>query len=97
MNKLQVGFSRVDITPEEYTTLAGYGNDAYRTCNQIVDRLTGTCIAFRDAWGKTLILCPADLLNAVKPTVVDFAKHAMSTATGVPGARPHRAAAASVT
>ena len=84
MDKLQVGFSRVDITPEEYTTLAGYGNDAYRMCNQIVDRLYGTCIAFRDAQGKTLILCTADLLNAIKYTVVDYAKRSISEATGVP-------------
>lgn len=86
MNQLLVGFSRVDITPEEYTTLAGYGNDAYRMCNQIVDRLYGTCIAFRDETGKTLILCTADLLNAVKETVVDGAKKAICEATGVPGA-----------
>ena len=84
MEKLQVGFSRVDITPEEYTTLAGYGNDAYRMCNQIVDRLYGTCIAFRDSQGKTLILCTADLLNAIKYTVVDYAKRSISEATGVP-------------
>lgn len=84
MDKLQVGFSRVDITPQEYTTLAGYGNDDYRLCNQIVDRLYGTCIAFRDTAGKTLILCTVDLLNAVKDTVVDGAKNAISQATGVP-------------
>lgn len=84
MNKLQAGFGRADITPEEYTTLAGYGNDAYRMCNQIVDRLYGTCIAFRDEAGKILILCTADLLNAVKDTVVDGAKKAISEATGVP-------------
>lgn len=84
MDTLQVGFSRVDITPQEYTTLAGYGNDAYRMCNQIVDRLYGTCIAFRDEAGKTLILCTADLLNAVKETVVDGAKKAICEATGVP-------------
>ena len=84
-NILYTGFSRVDITPEEYTTLAGYGNDDYRMCNQIVDRLYGTCVAFRDEQGKTLILCTVDLLNAVKDTVVDGARRAICEATGVPG------------
>lgn len=81
---IQAGFSRVDITPEEYTTLAGYGNDSYRMCNNIIDRLFGTCVAFRDRQGKILILCTADLLNAVKPTVVDGAKQAIHAATSVP-------------
>ena len=42
MYKLQVGFAREDITPEEYITLAGYGNDSYRMCNNILDRVMGT-------------------------------------------------------
>lgn len=83
MAKLNVGFSRVDVTPEEYRTLAGNGNDAYRMCNQILDRITGTCIALRDEAGETLLLCTVDFLNAVKPTVVDGARRAICEATGV--------------
>jgi hypothetical protein len=82
-NILYTGFSRVDITPEEYTTLAGYGNDAYRKCNQILDRVFGTCIALRDGQGETVILCTVDLLNAVKHTVVEGARRAIHQATGV--------------
>lgn len=83
-NTLYTGFSRVDVTPEEYRTLAGNGNDAYRKCNQILDRISGTCIALRDGEGETLLLCTVDFLNAVKPTVVEGARRAIREATGVP-------------
>lgn len=82
-NVLYTGFSRVDVTPEEYRTLAGNGNDAYRKCNQILDRITGTCIAFRDGEGEIFLLCTVDFLNAVKPTVVEGARRAICEATGV--------------
>ena len=82
-NVLYTGFSRVDVTPEEYRTLAGNGNDAYRMCNQILDRILGTCIAIRDGDGETVLLCTVDFLNAVKPTVVDGARRAICEATGV--------------
>jgi hypothetical protein len=84
MYKLQVGFAREDITPEEYITLAGYGNDSYRMCNNILDRVMGTCVALRDERGEIVLLCTTDLLNAVKPTVVDGARRAIREATGVP-------------
>lgn len=81
---LKVGFARRDITPEEYTTLAGFGNDNYRLCNNIMDRVYGTCVALQDQGGNTVFLCTVDLLNAVKPTVVDGARQAIREATGVP-------------
>lgn len=81
---LKTGFSRKDITPEEYTTLAGFGNDNYRMCNNIIDHVYGTCVALQDQAGKTVFLCTVDLLNAVKHTVVDGARQAISAATGVP-------------
>lgn len=80
---LQVGFARVDITPEEYTTLAGYGDDDHRMCDHIIDRLYGTCVAFRDESGEMLLLCTVDLLNAVADTVVAGARNAIHAATGV--------------
>ena len=81
---LYTGFAREDVTPEVYRTLAGNGNDFQRKCNQILDRLTGTCIAMRDAEGTTMLFCTVDFLNAVKPTVVDGARRAIHAATGVP-------------
>jgi len=83
-NYIKAGFARADISPEEYTTLAGFGNDEYRLCNNIIDRVYGTCVAIRDEEGNTLLLCTVDLLNAIKPTVVDGARQAINEATGVP-------------
>lgn len=80
---LYTGFARVDVTPEEYRTLAGNGNDMYRKCDLILDRITGTCIALRDGAGETVLLCTVDFLNAVKPTVVEGARRAIREATGV--------------
>ena len=81
---LYTGFARVDVTPEEYRTLAGNGNDFQRKCNLILDRITGTCIAMRDEEGTVMLFCTVDFLNAVKPTVVDGARRAINEATGVP-------------
>ena len=82
-HELYTGFSRVDVTPEVYRTLAGNGNDFQRKCNLILDRITGTCIAMRDEEGQTVIFCTVDFLNAVKPTVVEGARRAIHEATGV--------------
>lgn len=84
MAGFKVGFGRMDITPEEYTTLAGFGNDMRRRCTIFLDRLQGTCIAFEDAKGERMIFCTVDLLNAVYGTVVEGPRKAISAATGIP-------------
>lgn len=84
MANLKVGFGRMDITPEEYTTLAGFGNDSRRRATIILDRLQGTCIAFEDETGKRMIFCTVDLLNAVSDTVVAGPRKSISAATGIP-------------
>ena len=83
MHMLKVGFARVDITPEQYGPMGGHGDDAHRICTYVNDRLTGTCIAFTDAAGETVLFCPCDIIHA-RETVATPAREAISEATGIP-------------
>lgn len=83
MDQIRVGFARVDITPEEYTTLSGLGNDSQRMANHILDRLTGTCVAIRDNKGETVLIVTVDMLLVTKWSS-DELRAAMHAATGVP-------------
>ena len=82
-NALKVGYSRVDITPEQYTNLGGHGNDAGRLCNRIERRIFGTCVAITDAEGNTILYCPSDIIHA-RACLADPAREAIAEATGVP-------------
>lgn len=80
---LQIGYARVDITPEESVPLAGYGNTLARMSQNILSRLYTTCIAITDGDGTTAILFHNDLIT----TPVEFAtpiRQEVSAATGVP-------------
>lgn len=81
------GFGRADITPEQYGPMSGFGTDERRICNQVMDRIQGTCIAISDAGDNTFLLCTADLLNAKAETVVAAAREAITAATGIPDGR----------
>ena len=83
MYKLQVGFSRVDITPEVYGPMGGHGNDARRICTGISDRIYGSVIAITDETGKTVLFCPCDIIHA-RASVADPTREAISAATGIP-------------
>ena len=81
---LRVGFGRVDITPEEYGSMSGFGTEKYRRCTKVLDRVFGTCVAISDQSGKTLLLCTADILHVEATTVLLIARQAITEATGVP-------------
>lgn len=83
MQNLNVGFARVDITPEQYGPMGGHGDDAHRICTYINDRPTGTCIAFTDDRDNTLLFCPCDIIHA-GAAVATPTRQAISDATGVP-------------
>lgn len=83
MANLMVGFSRVDITPEQYGPMGGHGNDAHRICTQVLDRIYGSVIAITDEKGETVLFCPCDIIHA-KRTVADPTREAISAATGIP-------------
>lgn len=84
---IYAGFGRADTTPEEYGPMSGFGTDARRICNNVIDRVMGTCVALSDAQNNTFLLCTVDLLNAKAETVVKAAREAITVATGVPGER----------
>lgn len=82
--QFMAGFAREDITPEEYMTLAGFGNDAYRMCNNVLDHVFGTVVVLQDKQENRVALCTVDLLNAKEDTVVKMARDAIFEATGIP-------------
>lgn len=84
---IYAGFGRADITPEEYGPMSGFGTDERRSCNRVLDRIMGTCIAVSDAEGNTFLLCTTDLLNAKEETVVAAARDAITAETGIPAER----------
>ena len=62
MEKLRIGYARVDITPEEHVHLTGYGNDAIRLSEEFRDKIYSTCIAFTDEADNTVLLFTTDTM-----------------------------------
>ena len=83
---LRVGFGCADITPEKYSSLAGFGNDAYRICDNILDRPMVTCIAISDENDQTVLLFTADTLYTHEKQA-EMARASITDATGIPGER----------
>ena len=77
---LQVGFGRVNITPDYEVDLSG--GAASRTSTGYQDYLYLTCVAIREN-GETFIIGTMDFICA-EDLFVDPAKAAMSEETGVP-------------
>ena len=80
-NDIQVGFGRVDITPDYSVPLAGYGNTHKRMSTGVQDRIYATCIAITEESGQTLLLITQDTIATVWAV---SARAAISEATGVP-------------
>ena len=85
--QLFAGFGRADITPEEYYSLAGFGNDGDRICDFIKDRIFATCVAISDEMDRTVLLITVDLLQAKEGTTVKLGREAIAAVTGIPGNR----------
>ena len=60
-SKMQVGYGKVNITPEMSLPLQGYGNTSLRMSDGFVDYLYATCFAVTDADGNTAILFGIDM------------------------------------
>ena len=61
----QVGYSRVDITPEAFgMPLGGWGQTDKRLHNKVLDNIYASCVAITGTNGKTLLLMSVDLLNS---------------------------------
>jgi len=77
-HSMQVGYSRVDITPEESVQLAGGGS---QYSERVEDPLYATCIAFTDETGNTVLIYELDLIRSAG--VANMARNKIGKATGV--------------
>ena len=76
---LQVGYARVDITPETSTLLKGFAGTRYASV--VLEPPCATCTAVTDAQGNTMLLIAVDVLHG---KFADSAKPDISKFTGVP-------------
>lgn len=60
-SSLSAGFGRVCITPVEPMPLAGFGNDAERFHQCVLDDIYATCVALTDDTGSCALLITLDL------------------------------------
>jgi len=82
-HSLQVGFGRVDISPQDPVPMGGYSNSLERISTEVSDPLYATCIAFTDETGNTVLLFHTDLGSAGTDDFM-WARADISKATGVP-------------
>lgn len=80
---LQVGYGRVDISPEAGTPLGGYSNSSNRLCETVSEDLYATCIALTDETENTVLVYHLDL-GGVKEKVFTPIREQIAEATGVP-------------
>ena len=78
-----VGFSRIDITPEQAVPMAGYGNPTQRLSQNIQDYLYATSIAVNDGQGNTVVFLSLDLQRA-SDFIVQALRPKLAQATGLP-------------
>ena len=82
MDKLSVGFGRVNITPSESVPLYGYGNSSGRMSEHVLDPLYATCLAFTDEEGETALIYTIDTASPFD-VCTEVWRPAVSEATGV--------------
>ena len=81
--RLQVGYGKVDITPNIPLPLQGYGNTEKRISTGYYDPLYATCFAVTDAEGNTAILLGIDM-GATTNNLYTQARKKISEKHGVP-------------
>ena len=80
---LQVGFARVNITPEESVPLGGYGNTSMRMSQNVRDDMFANCAAISDTEGNTVLLFASDLVSS-PASRFDPIRQNISQQTGIP-------------
>lgn len=83
---LQVGYARVNITPNYSVPLAGYGNTSERMSQGFLDYIYATCIAITDETDSTVLLITVDII-AVQTAIIEDLRKAITESTGVPADR----------
>lgn len=79
---LKIGYSRVNITPEDSVPLAGLGNTLNRMSETQLDALQSACLACTGDDGNTVLLFSSDLIRAVKP-ILDRARELITSRYGI--------------
>ena len=81
----QIGFGRVDITPQESVPLSGRGGTTGGMWAQDVsEELMISCIAVEDAEGEIVLLMSIDAISSDADVYGDALKYHVSDQTGVP-------------
>ena len=80
---LQVGYAKINITPDFVVGLGGYSDSETRASTGFVDYIYATCIAVTSG-EDTLLLYTIDTCAVAKGTM-DKIRSTVSAATGIPG------------
>ena len=83
---LNVGYAKVNITPNESVPMGGYGNAIHRLSDHVLNDLYATCLAFSDERGEPALLYALDLISTGDP-YDHYIRTAISKATGIPEER----------
>lgn len=82
IDALQVGWGRVDITPQSSVPLSGYGNTSMRMSTGFETYLYSTCVAFSD--GENTVLLFHNDLTYVNENLTDSVRKKINESYGVP-------------
>ena len=83
---MQVGYGKVNITPDMSLPLQGYGNTSLRMSDGFRDYLYATCFAVTDAEGNTAILFGIDMCGTSNQLYIT-ARKKISEKYGIPMVR----------
>ncbi len=79
----QVGYARVDITPNEPMPISGLGRTSLRMSTSVHDTLYATCIAVTDEEGETILMFTVDVQHSHSHTF-DTTRTIIEEKTGIP-------------
>lgn len=81
--RIQVGYGRAAISPEEPCPLSGFGSSRTRISERVMDELYATCLAITDQGGNTVLLFACDQQRP-QEAVIAMIREAVNAATGIP-------------
>ena len=82
--EFKLGYARTNISPEAPVPLSGYGTNATRISERIMDELYASCLAMTDAEGNTALVFSLDLQRPQEEVIAEI-RCAVTEATGMAG------------
>lgn len=82
--EFKVGYARANISPEAPVPLSGFGTNATRISERIMDELYASCLALTDADGNTALVYSLDLQRPQEEVIAEI-RQAVTAATGMEG------------